>query len=105
VKGGRSVARRLLRGVGKLSALALAFSASPAFACPACFSRGEGPLVDAARLGTWLLLAVTLALQGAFVAFFLHLRRRAGKAATEALDEEWSRLQQEWDRKGRFAGP
>jgi len=51
----------------------------------------------------WLLLGVTLGLQGAFVAFFLYLRRQAAKAAGEALDDEWSRLQREWDRKGRFA--
>jgi hypothetical protein len=48
----------------------------------------------------WLLLAVTLGLQAAFVAFFLYLRRRAAKAAGEALDEEWSRLQRGWSRKG-----
>ena len=59
--------------------------------------------MDAARLGMWLLLAVTLGLQGAFVAFFLYLRRQAARAAGQAMDEEWSRLQQESDRKGRFA--
>lgn len=75
---------------------------APAFACPACFSQAQGPLVDAARLGMWLLLAVTLGLQGAFVLFFLYLRRRAAKAAGQALDEEWSGLQREWDRKGRW---
>jgi hypothetical protein len=85
------------------AALILLAAAGPAFACPSCFSRAEGPLVDAARLGMFLLLAVTLGLQGAFVAFFLCLRRRAAKAAGEALDEEWSRLQRDSDRKGRFA--
>jgi hypothetical protein len=49
----------------------------------------------------WLLLVVTLALQGAFVAFFLYLRRRATSAADQALDEEWSRLQRDWDGSGR----
>ena len=75
---------------------------APASACPSCFSQAQGPLVDAARLGMWLLLAVTLGLQGAFVAFFLYLRRRAAKAAGQALDGEWSGLQREWDRKGRW---
>jgi hypothetical protein len=51
----------------------------------------------------WLLLGLTVGLQGAFVAFFLYLRRQAARAAGEALDEEWSRLQQDCDRKGRFA--
>jgi biopolymer transport protein ExbB/TolQ len=95
--------RRALRGA--LLALAataagLAVTAAPAFACPSCFSQAEGPLVDAARVGMWLLLAVTLGLQAALVAFFLYLRRRAAKAASEALDEEWSRLQRGWGGKG-----
>jgi hypothetical protein len=51
----------------------------------------------------WLLLGLTVGLQGAFVAFFLYLRRHAARVAGEALDEEWSRLQQDTDRKGRFA--
>jgi len=84
-----------------LAALVLAAAGTPAHACPSCFSRAEGPLVDAARLGMWLLLAVTLALQGAFVAFFLYLKRRARAAADQALDEEWSRLQREWAGRGR----
>jgi hypothetical protein len=95
--------RRAVRGLLLfLSAVAfgLAVTASPAFACPSCFGQAEGPLVDAARLGMWLLLAVTLGLQAAFVAFFLYLRRRATKATGEALDEEWSRLQRGWGRKG-----
>jgi uncharacterized membrane protein len=71
----------------------------PAFACPSCFSQAQGPLVDAARLGMWLLLAVTLSLQGAFVIFFLYLRRQAAKAASAALDEEWSGRARAWDRQ------
>jgi len=31
------------------------------------------------------------------VAFFLYLRRRAAQTADRALDEEWSRLQRDWD--------
>jgi hypothetical protein len=96
-----SRARRILsRALVAVSALLSA--AAPASACPSCFSQAQGPLVDAARLGMWLLLAVTLGLQGAFVAFFLYLRRRAARAAGQALDEEWSGLQREWDRKGRW---
>jgi heme/copper-type cytochrome/quinol oxidase subunit 2 len=85
-----------------LAVFALLALEAPAFACPSCFSQAQGPLVDAARLGMWLLLAVTLGLQGAFVLFFLYLRRRAAEAAGQALDEEWSGLQREWDRKGRW---
>jgi hypothetical protein len=91
--------RRLLV-TALLAVLALVAAGAPADACPSCFSRAEGPLVDASRIGMWLLLAVTLGLQGAFVAFFLYLRRRAANAAGEELDDEWSRLQREWDGKG-----
>ena len=63
--------------------------------CPSCFGPADGPRVDGARAGIWLLLAVVVALQGGFAAFFLYLKRKAAKAADEALDEEWSRLQRE----------
>jgi len=85
-----------------LAVFTLLAAEAPAFACPSCFSQAQGPLVDAARLGMWLLLAVTLGLQAAFLAFFLYLRRRAAEAAGQALDEEWSGLQREWDGKGRL---
>jgi len=72
-----------------------------ALACASCYGLADGPMIDAARLGTWLLLGVTFCVQGGFAAFFIYLRRRAAKAADQALDEEWSRLQREWDRAGR----
>jgi len=67
------------------------------FACPACFGNAEGPMIDAARLGTFLLLGITLLIQGGFVAFFLYLRRQARKAQDQALDAEWSSLQRTHD--------
>jgi hypothetical protein len=79
------------------AALVLWGAAGDLWACPACFGQVDGPMADAARVGMWLLLAVTLALQGAFVAFFLYLRRHAARSADRALDEEWSHLQAEWD--------
>jgi hypothetical protein len=83
------------------AAAALVLSAREALACPACFGDAQGPLIDGARLGIWLLLAVTLCLQGAFAAFFLYLRRRARtRGSGAAPDPEWSRLQAEWDRRG-----
>jgi predicted MFS family arabinose efflux permease len=84
-----------------LTVIAVLASARQAQACPSCFGQAEGPMIDAARLGIWLLLGVTLCLQGGFAAFFLYLRRRARKAADQALDEEWSRLQREGDRAWR----
>jgi hypothetical protein len=81
------------RGLVTSLTLLLGAAAEGLSACPACFGQADGPLADASRVGMWLLLAVTVSLQGAFVAFFLYLRRQAARAAARALDEEWSRLQ------------
>jgi hypothetical protein len=40
-----------------------------------------------------VLLAITLAVQGAFVGFFLYLRQRAKRIADIDLETEWSELQ------------
>jgi hypothetical protein len=89
------------RGVVAVSVLLLLLQPARALACPACFGDAEGPMIDAARLGTFLLLGITLAIQGAFVAFFLYLRRQARKARDQALDAEWSSLQRTHDRAWR----
>ena len=50
-------------------------------ACAACFTGNiDSPLVDGAKSGVWLLLSVTLGVQGAFAAFFIQLWRRAKRA-------------------------
>ena len=54
---------------------------------------GDTSLMDGAKLGILVLLAITLAMQGAFVAFFLYLRRRAKRIADVDLDVEWSEVQ------------
>ncbi len=84
-----------------LAALLLAAGATRALACPTCYGDAEGPMIDAARLGMWLLLGVTLAIQGGFIAFFLYLRRQARRAQHKALDDEWTRLQRTHDRAWR----
>jgi heme/copper-type cytochrome/quinol oxidase subunit 2 len=66
---------------------------SNAFACPVCFGAEETSMIDGTRLGILVLLAVTLAVQGAFVGFFLYLRKRAKRIADIDLDTEWSELQ------------
>ena len=58
--------------------------------CPVCFGEAEGPMIDAARLGAWALIGVIFAVQAAFIAFFLHLRKQAQRAA---LTSEWTRYQ------------
>jgi hypothetical protein len=62
-------------------------------ACPVCFGAVEAPLIDGARLGVLVLLAVLLVVQGAFISFFLYLRTRAKRIAEMDLEAEWSDLQ------------
>lgn len=62
-------------------------------ACTMCFGAEETYLIDGTRLGILVMLGVTFAVQGAFVAFFLHLRKRARQLADADLDAEWSDLQ------------
>lgn len=63
-------------------------------ACASCFSGNvDSPLVDGAKSGVWLLLAVTVGVQGGFAAFFIQLRRRAKRAQDEEIAAEWSDLQ------------
>ena len=66
---------------------------SSVLACPMCFGADETSMVDGTKLGVLVLLAVTLVVQGGFVAFFLYLRRRAKRIADIELDAEWSELQ------------
>jgi len=67
---------------------------SSMLACAACFSAtADSPLVDGAKSGVWLLLSVTLGVQGAFAAFFIQLWRRAKRAREAEIETEWSDLQ------------
>jgi hypothetical protein len=71
----------------------IAGSSSSVLACPVCFGAEETHLIDGAKLGVLAMLAVTMAVQGAFVSFFLYLRKRAKRLAALELDSEWSELQ------------
>jgi hypothetical protein len=75
------------------AAAVMIFGSSSVFACPVCFGAEETSMVNANRLGILVLLGITLAVQGAFVAFFLYLRKRAKLIADADLDNEWSELQ------------
>ena len=66
---------------------------SSVLACPMCFGAEETSMVDGTKLGIFVLLAITLAVQGGFVGFFLYLRKRAKRIAEVELDTEWSELQ------------
>ena len=79
--------RRTL-GVALLTVVAMWLSSpAPTLACSSCYGQADGPMIDAAQLGTWLLLGVVLSVQVAFGAFFLYLRRQAarhGRSTSEA---------------------
>ena len=62
-------------------------------ACPVCFGAEETSMIDGAKLGVLVMLAITLAVQGGFVGFFLYLRKRAKDNAELELEAEWSELQ------------
>jgi hypothetical protein len=67
--------------------------ATSLLACPLCFGAAETPLIDGAKLGVLVMLGVLFAVQAAFVAFFLYLRKRARENADIELDMEWLELQ------------
>jgi hypothetical protein len=71
----------------------LLVGSSTVFACPMCFGAEETSMIDGTKIGVLVLLAVTLAVQGGFVGFFLYLRRRAKRIADIDLEDEWSELQ------------
>jgi len=69
-------------------------------ACAACFAPDvQSPLVDGAKSGVWLLLWVTLGVQGAFAAFFIQLWRRAKRAREAEIETEWSDLQRSSEKR------
>ena len=66
---------------------------SRVLACPMCFGAEESSMIDGTRLGVLVMLAVLFAVQGAFLGFFLYLRKRAKRIADIELETEWSELQ------------
>jgi hypothetical protein len=62
-------------------------------ACPMCFGAEETSMIDGTKIGIFVLLGITLSVQGAFAGFFFYLRNRARRMADADLDQEWSKLQ------------
>jgi len=79
--------------VGVAVTLVTTMSSASVFACPVCFGAQETSMIDGAKLGVLVMLAITLVVQGGFVGFFLYLRKRAKRIAELELDTEWSELQ------------
>ena len=86
-------ARKVIQGVLTTAATVLIGGSSTVLACPVCFGAEETSMIDGAKLGVLVMLAVLFVVQGGFVGFFLYLRRRAKRIAEVELDTEWSELQ------------
>jgi heme/copper-type cytochrome/quinol oxidase subunit 2 len=83
----------MIRHALATAAAVIIVGGSSVLACPMCFGAEETSMVDGAKLGVVVMLAITLAVQGAFVGFFLYLRKRAKRIADVELDTEWSEIQ------------
>ena len=83
----------LIRRLSATVVFLVVASGSRVLACPLCFGAEETSMIDGAKLGVLVMLAVTLAVQGGFVCFFFYLRKRAKRIADIELDTEWSKLQ------------
>ena len=74
-------------------ALVMIGGSSTLLACPVCFGAEETAMIDGTKLGIVVMLGITFTVQGAFLGFFLYLRKRAKRIAEADLDNEWSELQ------------
>jgi len=83
--------RRAMRSVPVLLAVLL-LASDPVPACSVCYGDAAGPLIDAARLGVYLLFGLVAAIQVAFLFFFLHLRRRAREYRRNHAESGWVEL-------------
>jgi len=88
-----AVAAQLRRRAFTTAAAVMIGGGSSVLACPVCFGAAETSMIDGARLGVLVMLAILFAVQGGFVGFFLYLRKRAKRIADDELDTEWSKLQ------------
>jgi len=82
-----------LRRRAFMTGAAVMIGGSSVLACPVCFGAEETSMIDGARLGVLVMLAILFVVQGGFVGFFLYLRKRAKRIADIELDAEWSELQ------------
>ena len=92
-----SAIRVWIQRAAMVAVMTAAFAAiggsSTVLACPACFGAEETSMIDGTRLGVLVMLGILLVVQGAFVSFFLYLRKQAKRNAEAELEDEWSELQ------------
>lgn len=85
----KTARRRNLHRVPVLLA-AWALGTRAADACSVCYGEAQGPMIDAARLGVWLLFGLVFAIQLAFVVFFVYLYRRARRYRARHPEVRWA---------------
>ena len=74
--------RKLMRPVPLLLFAAVwTLGAPDAAACTVCYGEADGPMIDAARMGVFVLFGLVVAMQLSFATFFVCLWRRARRAA------------------------
>lgn len=71
--------RKISRRVVVAALVLLTWFATPSVveACTVCYGEAEGPMIDAARGGVFVLFGLVGLVQIAFIGFFVCLRRRA----------------------------
>ena len=90
----KAVPKRLgIRTAIMTAAAVMIGGGSSVLACPVCFGAEETSMIDGAKLGVLVMLLITLAVQGAFAAFFIYLYKRSKRIAELEIDTEWSQLQ------------
>jgi ABC-type bacteriocin/lantibiotic exporter with double-glycine peptidase domain len=87
-----ATARQARQAIATVVAV-MSFGSATALACPVCFGAEETSMIAGTKIGVLVMLAILFAVQGAFVGFFVYLRRRAKRNAEAELDIEWSELQ------------
>ena len=97
LRGGQAPASarpgRLILAAAWTAAFVAIAGDTPVLACPVCFGAEETSIIQGTKIGVLVMLAITLAVQGAFVGFFLYLRNHARRNAEMELEAEWSELQ------------
>lgn len=87
--------RSAWRALAVVLPLLAALWVAPAMACTSCYGQeaNASPLLNAARLGVFLLLGITVVLLAGFARFFFYLRNRARQFESDSIAAEWARLQ------------
>jgi hypothetical protein len=71
-----------------LTALLMAFSPSPLFACAACYGRSDSPLAHGINWGIFSLLGIVVLMLSSIATVFIFLLRREAALQAKKIAEE-----------------